>query len=273
MSINNMTPFQVATMINTTTAYMASTVKMEIGEIDRDTSKVKKIFRWTADDKELDKYVTCHPKEEHNALYIKATAYNQIMVIDIDEYPIGDYIKKLEPFLPPNIWIDYTISGGAHIYFRWDSYLHVFEKKINVYLRGARIDVLTHFHCICGTSNVGEYGYRWDTERNPLKIKHLDSPPNKLHYDLMLALAERQLSPDEVYGIDPEPVHEDYEPNPERLSDGTYHNTCVICLDHTYIDYVPNPCGHRSYCEGCMKRIKKCGLCKAKITNWVKVFE
>lgn len=268
-----MTPFAVATMINTTTQYMASTVRLEVDGMDPDTHKLKKRFLWTADDKELDKEIYPLPKEEDNALYIKATAHNQIMVIDIDRYPIGDYIKRIEPFLPSNIWIDYTISGGAHIYFHWDAYLHVFEKKINVPLFGTRVDILTHFHCICGTSKVGDYRYTWDPERNPLKIKTLDSPPSKLHYDLMLALARRQSLPDEIYGSGPEPLSDDYEPNPERLDDGTYHNTCAICLNHTYIDYVPNPCGHRSYCEECKKRITKCSLCKQKITNWVKVFE
>lgn len=274
--INNMTPFEVATIINTTTQYSASTVKVDVESIDSDTGKIKKIFNWKAKDRILDTFNISTPSVDDNALYIKVSQDNPIMVIDIDKYPIGDYIQTIKPLLSPNTWIDYTASGGAHIYVKWDYFIDIFEKKVNTRFDGARVDVLTKFPCLCGSTNLDGHKYTWDPDCNPLKVKNLDPLPPTIHHKLMKALIERQLATDEGYVIrEPSPIPKianGYEFNPERRDDCHYINTCVICLDRTKIDYVPN-CGHRSYCKTCKEVITRCVLCETHIHQWIRIFE
>lgn len=48
-------------------------------------------------------------------------------------------------------------------------------------------------------------------------------------------------------------------------------SSCSICLEKT-IDIILVPCGHRTVCNGCSGKIKICPICKAEITQKIKLY-
>lgn len=48
---------------------------------------------------------------------------------------------------------------------------------------------------------------------------------------------------------------------------------CIICCEHAQFTHIPVPCGHRSYCLQCLKRLKHCSLCNASIHTRMEVYE
>ena len=51
-----------------------------------------------------------------------------------------------------------------------------------------------------------------------------------------------------------------------------HYNECCICLDDLIERRVIYPCGHSQYCPDCVKRIKRCSLCKGDIKDVIKIF-
>lgn len=52
-------------------------------------------------------------------------------------------------------------------------------------------------------------------------------------------------------------------PSPQAL--------CTVCMAEP-ADYLVLPCGHQCGCEGCLRRIQSCPICRCKIDNLVRVF-
>jgi hypothetical protein len=50
-----------------------------------------------------------------------------------------------------------------------------------------------------------------------------------------------------------------------------FDNSCVVCLDkpptHAFI-----PCGHMVCCEECVSRLTQCPMCRAQVSNRLKVY-
>ena len=66
----------------------------------------------------------------------------------------------------------------------------------------------------------------------------------------------------------PEQTAASYEKRVKELQD---EKSCKICLDKT-IDCVIQPCGHLCACLECARALKKCPVCRVKITEIIKVY-
>ena len=49
-------------------------------------------------------------------------------------------------------------------------------------------------------------------------------------------------------------------------------NTCCVCLNEK-ATFACAPCGHKKYCEVCIKNIKKCAICKQYIQEKIRVYD
>jgi hypothetical protein len=62
-----------------------------------------------------------------------------------------------------------------------------------------------------------------------------------------------------------------------ELFDGNelVQNECIVCFNHSDLDYVLVPCGHRKYCRNCIQKIPhdKCAICGQYIESVVKIFD
>ena len=59
---------------------------------------------------------------------------------------------------------------------------------------------------------------------------------------------------------------------PKDFQDTKNNRDCVICLenDRSVLTY---PCGHYCFCLPCSKTLKKCSVCRCKITKIIRVFQ
>ena len=47
---------------------------------------------------------------------------------------------------------------------------------------------------------------------------------------------------------------------------------CVICFNKKDINLVLVPCGHRVYCESCIRGVSECSVCRASVTSVMKLY-
>jgi hypothetical protein len=60
------------------------------------------------------------------------------------------------------------------------------------------------------------------------------------------------------------------------MINGNIYTECAICYDITALKEIKAiyPCGHRLYCENCIKNIKdKCPTCNTKIHSFINIYE
>jgi len=60
------------------------------------------------------------------------------------------------------------------------------------------------------------------------------------------------------------------------MINGDIYTECAICYDITALKKIKAiyPCGHRLYCENCIKNIKdKCPTCNIKIHSFINIYE
>ena len=57
----------------------------------------------------------------------------------------------------------------------------------------------------------------------------------------------------------------------DELQTEKSQNRCSVCMDQE-IDCVLMPCRHRAMCQGCSNMCQRCPLCRASITERLKVF-
>ena len=60
------------------------------------------------------------------------------------------------------------------------------------------------------------------------------------------------------------------------MINGNIYTECAICYDITALKEIKAiyPCGHRLYCENCIKNIKdKCPTCNMKIHSFINIYE
>lgn len=105
-----------------------------------------------------------------------------VLVIDIDDHvdDINRYVN-----LPNNCWVDYTASGGCHIYLNKDDDIYEYSTTIELKLWGfEHVDILIKngFAYAGGTTyrhpvTNGTMSYVWDNEHNPLTVEKLGNIP------------------------------------------------------------------------------------------------
>ena len=67
----------------------------------------------------------------------------------------------------------------------------------------------------------------------------------------------------------------DNESTPIMIN-GNIYTECAICYDITALKDIKAiyPCGHRLYCEKCIKELKdKCPTCNTKIHSFINIYE
>ena len=64
----------------------------------------------------------------------------------------------------------------------------------------------------------------------------------------------------------------DPTPATRQASAGSGAGACAICLTEP-ADFLCSPCGHQCGCEGCLKRVRNCPICRAPIQNLQRVFK
>ena len=113
-----------------------------------------------------------------------------ILVIDIDD-KVDDINKYLQ--LPEKCWVDYTPSGGCHIYLKNDVRIQEYNTTVGLKLWGFKnVDILIKngFAYAGGTSyyNPIHYGkmiYRWDVVKNPTTIERPGEIPTEWKKDIL----------------------------------------------------------------------------------------
>lgn len=113
-----------------------------------------------------------------------------VLVIDIDD-PVDDITRYVN--LPDNCWVDYTASGGCHIYLNKDDDIYEYSTTIGLKLWGfEHVDILikngfayaggtTYRHPITNATMA----YVWDNERNPLTVGRLSNIPTEWKREIL----------------------------------------------------------------------------------------
>lgn len=189
------TPADIARYINEKTQAMAQTL----------TIKTK----WNTEKNKYDKtpmFKTGYPNstkdnvsvsDSHNAVSIYCSKYSNVSVLDIDDKNGKQIVKKLKNggMLPDNIWIDYTVNGGSHIYFQSDEDLFKLKNATQCLYNNIQFDYLTNYQSFCGGTSIkvkdGELKYTWDDDYNPFTVKVLDKIPETLKNIIIKAILEK----------------------------------------------------------------------------------
>ena len=80
-----------------------------------------------------------------------------------------------------------------------------------------------------------------------------------------------------IDGPKPDYIAEDYIDGTEDdwetvgMGEKEEEKLCVICMDEP-IQMLATPCGHFSYCGQCITKLKKCGICRSRITGYIRAF-
>lgn len=123
-----------------------------------------------------------------------------IFVIDIDDKIVG----RLEDHLtiPEGCWVEYTASGGAHIYFTADPEIRQYNTTIKLQLWGFKeVDILIkNGFAYAGTTRYTHpwtgklHSYHWDPKRNPLTIPVLGKVPEEWQKEIVTGIKSKRLS-------------------------------------------------------------------------------
>ena len=132
-------------------------------------------------------------RPEDTALMIMTKS---LLVIDIDS-PVSDIEQHLK--LPENCWVEYTPSGGAHIYLSADEDISKFRTTIKIKLWNFdKVDILVNdgFAYAGGTTYIhpktkAQCTYRWDTKRNPLTVPKLGTIPLNWKIDIITGIKQK----------------------------------------------------------------------------------
>ena len=57
----------------------------------------------------------------------------------------------------------------------------------------------------------------------------------------------------------------------KNVAEITTASECVVCLDRKRT-FALSPCGHRAYCDKCVKLLKACAICRAPVQATLRVF-